>query len=280
MSNLGQAWPRLDPYRGPYPGRSYTDLFGPLELVTPPAGQIVTLAEAKAQARVEVPDEDATIYGIVDDATEFCEREVYGERAWVSRVYRVPLTGWWTGPVRLPLPPCQALVSVGYYDTTGTLQTVPTSTYLVRTPWRQPGEVELAPGQSWPAYQWDRRYPVQLTVAAGYGPSTRVAASISAGVQVVTPDSMAGIYAGTRLRVGDLPGQETVIVSAVGATTFTATFAQAHTGPVTVQGDWPRTARRAVLLVLTWMFESREPEKVDLDAVERLLAADGWGSYA
>lgn len=65
--------------------------------------------------------------------------------------------------------------------------------------------------------------------------NTLTGGSISAGAnQVVTPTSMLGIHVGDSLLVDTVASlkQETVVVSAVTATTFTATFANAHTGSV------------------------------------------------
>jgi hypothetical protein len=69
--------------------------------------------------------------------------------------------------------------------------------------------------------------------------TTTVAANISTGVQTVTPASMAGIFVGSCLRVANPGGSnaETIYVSAVASTTFTAAFAQTKTGPgITVNG--------------------------------------------
>lgn len=66
--------------------------------------------------------------------------------------------------------------------------------------------------------------------------NTTVAASIASGSQTVTPASMVGIIAAQQLVIDSGSLQEVVTVASITATTFTATFAQAHTGPVTVQG--------------------------------------------
>ena len=81
--------------------------------------------------------------------------------------------------------------------------------------------------------------------------STTIAANVAAGAnQVVTPASMAGIFAGSSLKVANSNGTnaEVVFVTAVTATTFTATFAQAKTGPgITVNGFYYNQARDAAI---------------------------------
>lgn len=69
--------------------------------------------------------------------------------------------------------------------------------------------------------------------------NTTIGSNISAGSQTVTPASMTGIYVGQKLvidgsGVGDTG--ETVEVTAITSTTFTAVFAIAHTTAITVKG--------------------------------------------
>jgi outer membrane protein OmpA-like peptidoglycan-associated protein len=74
--------------------------------------------------------------------------------------------------------------------------------------------------------------------------NTTAAAAIAAGVQVVTPAAMSvrsngvlcTIKVGSSLTIDTGATQETVVVTAVTATTFTATFAQAHAAPVAIAG--------------------------------------------
>jgi hypothetical protein len=59
--------------------------------------------------------------------------------------------------------------------------------------------------------------------------STTLGTAIAAGSRTVTPASMARIYAGQRLYINqNATGAESVIVTAVTSTTFTALFANAH----------------------------------------------------
>lgn len=64
--------------------------------------------------------------------------------------------------------------------------------------------------------------------------ATTLGTAIDAGVQSVTPASMAGIYVGRRIQIGG--ASESVLVTATTSTTFTATFAKAHTGADSVIG--------------------------------------------
>src|SRR6185312_4717036 len=87
--------------------------------------------------------------------------------------------------------------------------------------------------------------PASATVAAGSSPSPSasatysypfqgesVAASISTGLQTVTPGAMGAIAVGTRLGFGNNSSDyEIVTVVAVTSTTFDAVFTKAHAGP-------------------------------------------------
>ena len=58
---------------------------------------------------------------------------------------------------------------------------------------------------------------------------TQTTSSIATGSQIVTPASMTGIHSGDTLLIDTGTSQETVTVTGVTGTTFTATFTKAHT---------------------------------------------------
>jgi len=72
-----------------------------------------------------------------------------------------------------------------------------------------------------------------IGVVTAYAVNTTIALATAAGSVAVTPASMAGITTSTVLTIDTGTVQELVTPSAVTATTFTATFANAH--PVTTQ---------------------------------------------
>jgi hypothetical protein len=128
---------------------------------------------------------------------------------------------FWCGALKLPRPPLISVSSVKYYDDDEVQQTLSTSLYLVDTPWRAPGTVELAEDQDWPTDLSSRRMPVTIRFICGYGLST------------------------------DTPA-----------------------------GSVPPVVKQAIRLVIGWMYKNREPSKDEFAAVCRLLAIEGWGSYA
>ncbi len=77
---------------------------------------------------------------------------------------------------------------------------------------------------------------VRLVSSAANTVDTTTSTTISAGSQVVTPASMENIYIGQRLVIDSGEAtSESVVVTAVTSTTFTATFANGYSGTTTVQ---------------------------------------------
>lgn len=90
-----------------------------------------------------------------------------------------------------------------------------------------------------------RIFNIRLTTSTTYGVSTTLGTAIAAGTQTVTPASMVGIYVGQRLQIGGTIS-ESVIVTAITSTTFTAVFLQAHLTTNTVKASLIYADRIAV----------------------------------
>lgn len=162
-----------------------SSILGPLELVTAPTTAAIQPIEAKRQMRVETTEEDSFIESLIERATYFCQHSIEGHRQIMLATYDLPVFCWWEGPLNIPRPPLSSITSVKYYDTSGTLTTLSSSVYLTRTPWRQPGSVERAPGQTWPGYQSDRRLPIVIRFVAGYASASVVPPSIKQAILMV-----------------------------------------------------------------------------------------------
>lgn len=172
MSNLGGGWRFASPYLSPAQPQFKDTLLGPLELVTPPSAQAVSTDRARTWCRVDTEADDDLLADLIARATRYCENEVSGQRQIMTATWDVPVLTWWDRPLSLPRPPLQSVTSVSYYDSAGSVQTLASSQYLVRTPWRLPGTIERAPSVSWPALQADRRQPVTIRFVAGWTATT------------------------------------------------------------------------------------------------------------
>ena len=162
-----------------------TSLLGPLSLVTATSGQVLTLQSLKDHIKVTTDDEDQLLREYLDTATRLCEELIDGHRQFLAATYDVPVECFWEGLLRLPRPPLASVTHLKYYDTNGTQQTLASTYYTVRTPWRQPGTIERAPNQVWPSVETDRNYPITIRIVTGYGAMTAVPPEAKQAVKMV-----------------------------------------------------------------------------------------------
>jgi uncharacterized phiE125 gp8 family phage protein len=118
-----------------------------LQIISGPADLPVSVAEAKANMRVETSDEDALIEGMIRAALAHAER--WCGRAFVTQVWEQVLDEFPAAEIDLGLGPVVSVDSVKYDDADGVEQTVAAQDYVVDTVsgigWVVPVE-----GFSWP----------------------------------------------------------------------------------------------------------------------------------
>lgn len=91
-----------------------------LKIITPPVAEPVTLAEMRAQLRLEPDDTDYDdlLGPLITAAREWCEG--FQNRSYVERTLELALDNWPCGPyIELPRPPLQSVTSLTYTDNTG-----------------------------------------------------------------------------------------------------------------------------------------------------------------
>ena len=138
-----------------------------LRVVTPPSVEPVSVAEVKAQARVDLADEDTLIEGYIRAARETLERLLW--RAFITQTLELTLDGWPEGSeIRLPRPPLQSVTAVRYTTEDGTLKTLDPALYVVDAA-SEPGRVVLKRGKSWPSETLVPAAGVKVEYVAGYG---------------------------------------------------------------------------------------------------------------
>jgi hypothetical protein len=203
-----------------------------LERVTAPAVEPVTLADAKAQLRIELAftNDDSLITDLIIAAREACETEV--RQTFISTQWRLHIDGFpfgggyfnrtvrqmgegpmWLpqqggGVFELPKGPLISVQSITYADTNNTAQTVNPSLYRAQT--GLPGRVQPVFGQVWPiaAPIIDS---IQILYTAGYGVDGTFA---PACVRLAIKQLLAFYYE-NREAVGEIPdGIRAILASA------------------------------------------------------------------
>ena len=122
----------------------------------------VTLAEAKAQCRVDSNDEDTLLDGLIAAATEYVE--LYCGTVIDVRTLAVKCDDF-CDFAKFPVTPLATVTGITYVDSAGATQTLSTDVYEVRTD-NLTASIVLKFGQSWPSIQSESR--ITVTATAGY----------------------------------------------------------------------------------------------------------------
>ncbi len=145
--------------------------------ITAPADTPISLAEAKANMRVDGTDEDALITSLIGAAVDLID-------GWSGILGRCVFTQTWRQDfqdfpsgrmIRLPLDPVQS-VTVVYSDTANVEQTLSGTFYSLHTDDVGPF-LWLLDGQNWPSVN-DRLDAVRIEMVVGYGAASDVPNSI------------------------------------------------------------------------------------------------------
>jgi len=142
-----------------------------LSLVTPPAIEPITLAEAKRQCRAPADvSEDGLFVGLIAAARERAEgitgRQLI-EATWDEKLDDIDCDEIW-----LPRAPLISVTSVTYIDSAGATQTWASTEYQVDAPtgpFARRGRVLPLPTASWPLAQSGRVNAFAVRFKAGYG---------------------------------------------------------------------------------------------------------------
>ena len=138
-----------------------------LVIVTPPAAEPVSLAEAKLYLRVDSETEDTLISGMIIAARTYAERVL--RRALITQTLELTLDDWPAGnTITLPMPPLQSVTSLKYTDDDAVEHTLAASEYLVDTA-SVPGRVVLKDDYSWPTDDLRESGAIKVRYVAGYG---------------------------------------------------------------------------------------------------------------
>ena len=127
----------------------------------------VSLAEQKAQCRVDHTDDDAYLLDLIAAATDSCEG--FTGRQLIHATYTLKLDGFPANDeIELPRPPLSSVTSITYIDTAGTSQTVAAADYQTDSS-AYVGRIMPAYNAYWPATRDQQYNTVTVTFVAGYG---------------------------------------------------------------------------------------------------------------
>jgi len=138
-----------------------------LKIVTEPAAEPVTTAEAKSHLRVDISTDDTLIGSLITAARQMTEQIT--RRTLITQTWELTEDDWPGGDtIVIPLPPLQSISSIKYTDDDGVEATFGTANYVVDT-MSEPGRVRLTSGASWPSDTLQELNGVTIRFVAGYG---------------------------------------------------------------------------------------------------------------
>lgn len=147
-----------------------------------PTLRAISIAEAKAQARLTHSDEDGVFASMIRVAEG--EAETYMQRGLLTQTLVLALPDW---PERIWLPqaaPLQSVTSVEYVGTDGSVVTLASTNYIVDSTTR-PACIVAAPTSSWPQLQVGREaWRVRVTYVVGWTSPALVPELIKHGLKM------------------------------------------------------------------------------------------------
>lgn len=169
----------------------------PLQLVTPPALEPITLEEAKAHLKQDSSADDALITTLISAARARVEWHL--GRALITQSWIFWLDRWpSTDCAEIPLPPSQAVTTVTLYKSDGTQVTLGASFYQLDTA-SHPARLHFL---TKPAHILRPLNAIAIAVTAGYGDT---AADVPAPLRAAILDIIAAHYIHRGESTGDVP---------------------------------------------------------------------------
>lgn len=158
-----------------------------LRLITPPASEPVSLADAQEHLRAPLGGPDAAlIESYIAAAREAVERHT--GRALMPQTWELRLPAFLAGPIVLPVAPLLSLTSLRYTATNGADTLLASTDYQVEAPAgpaAQVAKVWPAAGAEWPATLEGDRAAVRVRYQAGYASAQSVPAALRAALLLV-----------------------------------------------------------------------------------------------
>ena len=147
-----------------------------LTLITAPAEEPITTAEAKAHLRVDISDDNTLIDSLITSARLYVQTDT--RRALVTQTWELVLDEFPSDNfIELPLPPLASVTSIKYTDYEDTETTFSSDDYYVDTD-SVVGKVVLGYNKTWPSDILKTVGAVKIRYVTGYGDADDVPAAI------------------------------------------------------------------------------------------------------
>jgi uncharacterized phiE125 gp8 family phage protein len=137
-----------------------------LVVTVAPTTEPLSLAEAKQHLRVDSTDQDTLIQSLITAARIYCEKHTRRTLAPATFRYTLDEFPACNRPVRLPVPPVSAVLSISYVDTDGNTQTLDPTGYHLDLD-SEPARITPAFNTVWPATR-QQTNAVTIQFTAGY----------------------------------------------------------------------------------------------------------------
>ncbi len=154
-----------------------------LTIITPPAGEPVTLAEIKSHLRLETSSEDSTILAMAKAAREQVEQSTHLALMPQTRQWRISAWPQADGAFTLALPiaPVRQVSDIAREDADGNWQTVPADIYdLIESQFPRLRFLER------PAAPARKIAGIRITIEAGFADAQSVPAALKEAVLRLT----------------------------------------------------------------------------------------------
>jgi uncharacterized phiE125 gp8 family phage protein len=171
----------------------------PLQLVSPPTLEPVTLDEAKAHLKVDTTDDDALIGTLISAArarAEWHTGRAFLTQSWTCLLDAWPCAGW----IEIPLPPLQAVSTITTYAANDAATVLDSSLYQVDAA-SNPARIALKPGVTLPV-NLRALNAIEIAFTAGYGDAE---SNVPAQIRAAILELVANAYANRGDTSGDLP---------------------------------------------------------------------------
>lgn len=247
-----------------------------LALVTPPAAEPISLAEAKRHLEEEQTHNDVLITALITKARQIAEAKQ--GRALLTQTYDLWLDAWPDKDyIALPMSPLQSVTYVKYYDTADNEYEFAVTDYFVDDKSLR-GRVHLGYSKTWPSLTLRPINGIVVRFVVGYAAYSGTVSTAGVAVTRVSGDLFNTAWtAGTVIVINKVPYVVASVTSG-SALTLEAT-AGTQSGVVYKANDVPQTTRQAMLMLIAHFYENREAVLVGsisrrMDFVDILFGAD------